>query len=65
MFGRDYEESQLPRVKCEMCEGSGKDPKKRTRRCPQCGGRGEHPERCKECGEIRFCPCETEPGVMY
>ena len=65
MIGRDDEQAALPRVPCEYCGGNGKDPKKRKRRCPVCSGRGEHAERCEDCGEIRFCPCETEPGVMY
>lgn len=46
---------------CPDCKGSGKDPKKRSRRCPGCRvpGRADF---CKTCGDRM--PCRgTDPGM--
>jgi hypothetical protein len=39
---------------CNRCRGSGKDPKKRSRPCPSCEGRGTH-EYCGTCGDFMRC----------
>ena len=41
--------------RCPVCYGTGKDPKKRTRKCPQCDGRGRAAF-CTRCGQLDPCP---------
>ena len=42
-------------IDCEVCKGSGKDQKKRKRKCPKCGGSGKSPI-CKDCMKS-ICTC--------
>ena len=55
------------RKPCENCNGSGKDPKKRTRACPECSGSGEG-NICADCNkpigiddENLKCKCQDIP----
>lgn len=40
---------------CRTCLGNGRDPKKRTRKCPGCHGDGKAAV-CQSCGEHMPCP---------
>jgi DnaJ-class molecular chaperone len=47
---------------CGTCNGTGKDPKKRTRKCPTCNGSGKKLV-CQSCGEEM--PCSgTDPNIF-
>jgi RecJ-like exonuclease len=48
-------------VECTYCNKLGKDPRKRTRKCPKCNGRGTM-RICKICKSV-ICKCH--PNIMY
>jgi len=52
MLGRQ----DLKQCQCWMCHGSGKDPKKRSRNCPECNGSGIGYE-CTRCGGVYGKDC--------
>lgn len=58
MLGR----MDLRSEKCDLCGGSGNDPKKRTRQCPKCKGSKEKLV-CKGCGEDWPCSGEN-PDIL-
>jgi RecJ-like exonuclease len=47
---------------CSNCKATGKDPRKRTRPCPQCGGSGVEVY-CETCGETMPCSGEN-PDIL-
>jgi len=55
MFGR----MDLESTTCLDCHGSGKDPRKRKRKCPRCDGSGSI-ARCRTCGHLMPCPGTLE-----
>ena len=58
MIGRD----DVVNVPCTHCKGTGRDPKKRTRPCPECQGT-KHSLMCETCGCMMPCP-GTDPNVF-
>ena len=58
------------RMPCTNCRGKKVDPKKRTRKCPTCGGSGMS-DRCDKCNrpvrssslapDIEYCDCYMIP----
>jgi len=72
---REHQEAALPAAyaswalpgnviegRCSRCQGAGRDPKKRTRSCPVCGGRGSQ-EYCGVCGETMRCGGRDPDGM--
>ena len=45
----------LVSAECPDCDGSGKNPRKRKRPCPRCGGTGLV-SCCSSCGHLMPCP---------
>jgi len=47
---------------CPNCKGTGRDPRKRTRNCPECNGH-KVIELCNKCNTKIPCPCDE--GILY
>ena len=48
---------------CSHCKATGKDPRKRTRQCPQCGG-SKVEVYCETCGEMIWWDNEPHPHCL-
>lgn len=46
---------------CFHCKATGKNPKKRKEKCPECNGTGT----IRVCIECKKSPCACNIGIMY